>query len=113
MSGKKIQHPQPPKLPKQSPPGSTSQAKNPTGQIVPFPPSTIANRYVVSTLSRPIYQRPSHGQSSYSSALAAPAPKQITPYTVEDPFGPIQSQKPSSSILSGRKRSPYVTKPFV
>ena len=76
MSGKKIQHPQPPKLPKQSPPGCTSQAKNPTGQLVPLPPSTIANRYVLST------QRPSHGQPSYSSALAAPAPKQITPYTV-------------------------------
>ena len=49
----------------------------------------------------------------YSLALAAPAPKQITPYTVEDPFGPIQSQKPSSSVPSSRKRSPYVTKPFV
>ena len=112
MSGKKTQHAQPPKLPKQSPPGSTNQAKNPIGQIVPLPPSTIANRYVGSTLPRPNYQRPSHGQPSYSSALAAPAPKQITPYIVEDPFGPIQSQKPSSSVPSGRKRSPYVTKPF-
>ena len=113
MSGKKIQHPQPPKLPKQSSPGSTNQAKNPTGQIVPLPPSTIANRYMVSTLPRPNYQRPSRSQPSYSSALAAPAPKQITPYTVEDPFGPIQTQKPSSSFPTSRERSPYVTKPFV
>ena len=114
MSGKKIQHPQPPKLPKQSSLGSTSQAKNPTSQIVPLPPSTIANRYVVSTLPRPNYQRPSHGgQPSYSSTLTTPTPKQITPYTIEDPFGPIQSQKPSSSVPSGRRRSPYVTKPFV
>ena len=115
MSEKKIQHPQPPRLPKQSPPtpGSTSQAKNPTGQIVPLSPSTIANRYVVSTIPRPNYQRPPLGQPSYCSALAAPAPKQITPYTVEDPFGPIQTQKPSSSFSSGRERSPYVRKPFV
>ena len=113
MSRKKIQHPQPPKLPKQSSPGSTSQAKNPTSQIVPLPPSTIANRYVVSTLPRPNYQRPSRGQPSYSLALAAPVPKQITPYTIEDPFGPIQTQKPSSSFPTGRERSPYVTKPFV
>ena len=115
MSEKKIQHPQPPRLPKQSPPtpGSTSQAKNPTGQIVPLSPSTIANRYVVSTIPRPNYQRPPLGQPSYCSALATPAPKQITPYTVEDPFGPIQTQKPSSSFSSGRERSPYVRKPFV
>ena len=87
MSGKKIQHPQPPRLPKQSSPtpGSTSQAKNPTGQIVPLPPSIIASRY----------------------------PKQITPYIVEDPFGPIQTQKPSSSFSSGKGRSPYIKKPFV
>ena len=94
MSGKKIQHPQPPRLPKQSPPtpGSTSQAKNPTGQIVPFPPSIIASRYVVSTIPRPNFQRPPLGQTSYSLALAAPTPKQITPYTVEeDPFGPVQN----------------------
>ena len=114
MSGKKIQHPQPPRLPKQSPPtqGNTSQAKYLTGQIVPLPPSTIANRYVVSTIPRPNYQRPSLGQPNYSSALVAPAPRQITPYTVEDPFGPIQTQKPSS-FSSGKERSPYVKKPFV
>ena len=88
MSGKKIQNPQPSKPPKQSPPalGSTSQAKNPTGQIVPLSPSTITNKYVVSTIPRPNFQRPPLGQPSYSSALAAPAPKQITPYTVEDPW---------------------------
>ena len=113
MSGKKIQHPQPPKFSKQSPPGSTSQAKNPTGQIVPLSPSTIANRYVISTIPRPNYQKPTLSQPSYSSALATPAPKQITPYTVEDSFGPIQTQKPSSSFPSGKERSPYVKKPFV
>ena len=114
MSRTKIQHPQPPRLPKQSPPtpGNTSQAKNPTGQIVPLPPSTTANRYVVSTIPRPNYQRPSLGRPSYSSALATPAPRQTTPYTVEDPFGPIQTQKPSS-FSSGKERSPYVKKPFV
>ena len=81
MSGKKVQHPQPPRHSKQSLPtlGSTSQAKNPTSQIVPLSPSTIANRYVVSTILRPNFQRPPLGQPSYSSALAAPAPKQITP----------------------------------
>ena len=115
MSGKKIQHPQPPRLLKQSlpTPGSTSQAKNPTSQIVPLSPSNIANRYVVSTIPRPNFQRPPLGQTSYSLALAAPAPKQITPYTVEDPFGPFLTQKPSSSFPSGRERSPYVMKPFV
>ena len=88
MSGKKIQQPQPPRLPKQSPPtpGSTSQAKNLVGPLVPLPPSTIANRYLVSTILKPNYERPSLGQPNYSSALVAPAPRQITPYTVEDPF---------------------------
>ena len=103
-----------PRLPKQSPPtrGSTSQAKNPTSQLVPLPPSTLVNQYLVSTIPKPNYQRQSLGQPSYSSALASPLPKVVTPYTVEDPFGPIQSQKPSSS--SSRKgRSPYIIKPFV
>ena len=106
--------PQPPRLPKQSPPtpSSTSQAKNPTGQLVPLPPSTLANRYLVSTIPKPNYQRPSLGQPSYNLALVSPAPKVVTPYTVDDPFGPIQSQKQSSS--SSRKgRSPYIKKPFV
>ena len=114
MSGKKVQQPQPPRLPKQSPPtpGSTSQAKNPVGQLVPLPPSIVANRYLVSTIPKPNYQKPSCGQPSYSSALVSPAPKQVTPYTVKDPFGPIQSQKPSSSS-SKKGRSPYIKKPFV
>ena len=114
MSGKKIQQPQPPRLHKQSPPtpSSTSQAKNLTGQLVPLPPSTLANRYLVSTIPKPNYQRPSLGQPSYNLALVSPAPKVVTPYTVDDPFGPIQSQKQSSS--SSRKgRSPYIKKPFV
>ena len=103
-----------PRLPKQCPPtrGSTSQAKNPTSQLVPLPPSTLVNQYLVSTIPKPNYQRPSLSQPSYSSALVSPAPKAVTPYTVEVPFGPIQSQKPSSS--SSRKgRSPYIIKPFV
>ena len=106
MSGKKIQNPQPSKPPKQSPPalGSTSQAKNPTGQIVPLSPSTITNKYVVSTIPRPNFQRPPLGQPSYSSALAAPAPKQIISYTVEDPFGPIQTQKPSSFLFFWQRK---------
>ena len=67
---------------------------------------------MVSTIPRPNYQRPSLGQPSYSSALVVPAPKQITLYTVEDPFDPIQSQKQSSS--SSRKgKSLYIKKPFV
>ena len=114
MSGKKVHQPQTTRLPKQSPPtlGSTSQAKNPTGQLVPLPPSTIANWYLVSTIPKPNYQRPSLGQPSYSSTLVSQAPRAITPYTVEEPFGPIQSQKPCSS--SSRKgRSPYIKRPFV
>ena len=103
MSGKNIQQPQPPRLPKQSPPtpSSTSQAKNPTGQLVPLPSSTLANQYLVSTIPKPNYQRPSLGQPSYNLALVSPTPKVVTPYTVDDPFGPIQSQKQSSS--SSRK----------
>ena len=68
---------------------------------------------MVSTIPRPNYQRLTLSQPSYSSTLAAPAPKQITPYTVEDPFGPIQTQKPSSFFPSSKERSPYVRKPFV
>nr|POF03546.1 hypothetical protein CFP56_69294 [Quercus suber] len=56
----------------------------------------MTNRYIVSTIPRPNYQRPPHGQPSYSFALAAPPPKAITLYTVEEPFGPIVPQKPSS-----------------
>ena len=114
MSGKKVQQPQPPIHPKQSPPtpSSTNQAKNPTGQLVPLPPSSIANRYLVSTIPKPNYERPSLGQPSYSFTLVSPAPNAITTYIIEEPFGPIQYQKPSSS--SSRKgRSPYLKKPFV
>ena len=58
MLRKKVQQPQPQplKLPKQSPPASTSQAKNPTGQLVPLPPLALANRYFVSTIPKPNYQ---------------------------------------------------------
>ena len=66
----------------------------------------------MSTILKPNYQKPSYGQPSYSSALISPAPKQVTPYTVKDHFGPIQSQKPSSSS-SKKGRSPYIKKPFV
>ena len=50
-------------------------------------------------------------QSSYSSALVTLAPRAITPYTVEEPFGPIQPQKSSSYPLR-KGRSSYVKKPF-
>ena len=91
MSGKKVQQPQSPRLLKQSlpTPGSTSQAKNPAGLLVPLPPSTIANRYLVSTIPKPNYERPSLGQPSYSLALVSPAPRAITLDIVEEPFGPI------------------------
>nr|POE55484.1 hypothetical protein CFP56_68714 [Quercus suber] len=96
MSGKKPVQPQPPKPLKQQTTSSTSQVKYPPGQqLVPLPASTIANRYVVSSIPKPNYQRPSQGHPSYCSALASPPPKQPTPYTVEDPFGPIVPQKPS------------------
>ena len=75
-------------------------------------PSSIANRYLVSTIPKPNYERPPHGQPSYSSTLATPAPKAITPYTVEEPFGPIASQKPSF-YPSRKGRSSYVKKPFI
>ena len=76
MSGKKPVQPQPPKMPKQHTTRSTSQAQNP-GPLVPFPSSqrtqpvsssSVANRYLVSTIPKPNYQRP-QGQHSYSSAL--------------------------------------------
>ena len=120
MSRKRPVQPQPPKLPKQQTTSSTSQAKNP-GPLVPFSsspakalpmsPSIVANRYLVSTIPKPNYERP-HGQHSYSSALATPPPKTITPYIVEEPFGPIVPQKPSS-LPPRTGRSSYVRKPFV
>ena len=107
-------------MPKQQTTSSTSQAKNP-GPLVPFSsnptkalpvsPSIVANRYLVSTIPKPNYERP-YGQHSYSSALATPPPKTITPYTVEEPFGSIVPQKPSS-FPPRIGRSPYVRKPFV
>ena len=111
MSRKKPAQLQPPKLPKQHSPAGTNQAKNPS-QLVPVSPSTIANRYLVSTILKPNYKRPSLDQPSYSSALATPAPRAITPYIVEEPFGLIQSQKPSF-YPSKKGRSSYVKKPFV
>ncbi|XP_023920390.1 vegetative cell wall protein gp1 [Quercus suber] len=110
-SEKRLVQPQPPKLPKQQTPSSTSQAKNPPGQLVPFSPSLIANRYIVFTIPKPNYQRPPHSQPSYSSTLAAPPPKAIT--LVEGPFGPTVPQKLSSPYPSRKGRSSYVKKPFV
>ena len=109
-----VQQPQPPRLPKQSPstPCGTSQAKNPASQLVPVPPTAIANRYLVSIIPKPNYKRPSLGQPGYSSALATSAPRAITPYIVEEPFRPIQTQKPSF-YPSRKGRSSYVKKPFV
>ena len=90
MFGKKPVQTQPPKLPKQQTPSSTIQAKKPgQNQLVPVSPSLVANRYVVSTIPRPNYERPLISQPSYSSALASPTPRALTPYTVDEPFGPI------------------------
>ena len=107
-------------MPKQQTTRSTSQAKNP-GPLVPFSsspakaipvcPSIVANRYLVSTIPKPNYERP-HGQHSYSSALATPPPRTITPYTVDEPFGPIMPKKPSS-LPPRTGRSSYIRKPFV
>ena len=106
MSGKKPVQPQPPKLPKQQATRSTSQAPNP-GPLVPFSsspkaspvsPSVVANRYLVSTIPKPNYHRP-QGQHSYSSALATLPLKAISsPYTVEEPFGPMVSKQPSFTL---------------
>ena len=117
MSGKKPVQSQPPKLPKQQTTRSTSQAQN-LGPLVPFSsspiktlpvsPSIVANRYLVSTIPKPNYQRP-QAQHSYSSALATPPPKAVTPYTV----GPIVPRMPSSSLPPRAGRSSYIRKPFV
>ncbi|KAL4602908.1 hypothetical protein ACB092_10G087100 [Castanea dentata] len=133
MSGKKpVQQPQPqpPKLSKQQNPGGSSQSQTP-GKIVPITPSqiiptshtksptqdnpaspsTIANRYLVSTIPKPNYERPPYGQPSYSSALASPAPKAINPYQIEEHFSLIQTQKPSS-YPTQRGQSSYIKKTF-
>ena len=114
MSRKKVQQLETPRFPKPSPstPKSTSQAKNPASQLVPVPPTAIANCYLVSTIPKPNYKRPSLGQPSYSSTLVTPTPRVITLYTVEEPFGPIQPQK-SSPYLPRKGRSSYVKKPFI
>ena len=128
MSRKKsIQQPQPqpPRLSKQQNHGDSSQSQNP-GKIVPVTPSQIisntrsptqdnpaspsiiANRYLVSTIPKPNYERPSYGQPSYSSALASPAPKAINPYQVEEHFSlskdllPIQPKEEDSPLISKR-----------
>lgn len=74
-------------------------------------PTTVANCFLVSTIPKPNYVRP-HGQHSYSSALVTPPLKIVTPYTVEESFGPIVPQKPSSHPPR-KGRSPYVRKPFI
>ena len=100
MSGKKPVQPQPPKMPKQHTTRSTSQAQNPgpfvplsSSRTQPVSSSTVANRYLVSTIPKPNYQRP-QGQHSYSSTLATLPPRATSPYTVEDPFGPIVPKQP-------------------
>ena len=80
-------------------------------KALPVSPSVVANWYLVSTIPKPNYERP-QGQHSYSSALATPPPKALTPYTVEEPFGPIVPKKlPSLPPRTGR--SSYIKKPFV
>ena len=82
--------PQPPKLPKQQTTRSTSQAQNPSPfvpfsnspKVSPVSPSIVANRYLVSTIPKPNYQRPQR-QQSYSSTLATLPYKAPSPYTVE------------------------------
>ena len=88
--------PQPPRLSNQQNPGDSSQSQNP-GKIVPITPSQIIPS--------------SHGQPSYSSALASPAPRAINPYQVEKHFSLIQ--RPSSYPIQSRNRSPYVKKTFI
>ena len=123
MSGKRPAQPQPPKIPKQHNTRSTTQAQpqNP-GPLVPLSSnsqrtqpvssSSVANRYLVSTIPKPNYQRP-QGQHSYSSTLATPPPKAISPYTFEEPFGPIVPKQSSSYLPPRTGRASYIKKPFV
>ena len=120
MSGKKLVQPQPPKLPKQQTTRSTSQVQNP-GPLVPFSsslkvppvsPSIVANRYLVSTIPKPNYHRP-QGQHSYRFALATLPPKATSPYTVEEPFGPIVPKQSSFTLPPRTGRASYIKKPFV
>ena len=75
-------------------------------------PSVVANRYLVSTIPKPNYQRP-QGQHSYSFALATPPPKAISPYVVDEPFGPIVPKQPSFTLPPRTGRASYIKKPFV
>ena len=120
MSGKRPVQPQPPKMPKQHNTRSTTQAQNP-GPLVPLvssqrtqpvSSSSVANRYLVSTIPKPNYQRP-QGQHSYSSALATIPSKVTSPYTVEEPFDSIVPKQSSSSLPPRTGRASYIKKPFV
>ena len=120
MSGKRPIQPQPPKMPKQHTTRSTTQAQNPgnPGPLVPLPSSqrtqpvsssSVANRYLVSTIPKPNYQRP-QGQHSYSSALATIPSKVTSPYTVEEPFDSIVPKQPSSTLPPRTGRASYIKK---
>ena len=120
MSGKKPVQPQPPRMPKQHTTRSTTQAQS-QGPLVPLtnsqrtqpvPSSSVANRYLVSTIPKPNYQRP-QGQHSYSSALATIPSKVTSPYIVEEPFDSIVPKQSSSSLPPRTGRAPYIKKPFV
>ena len=121
MFGKRPVQTQPPKLPKQQTTRSTSQVKN-LGPLVPFSsspakalpvsPSIVANRYLVSTIPKPNYQRP-QGQHSYSSTLVTTPPQTTSPYIVEEPFGSIVPKQPSSYLPQRTGRASYIRKPFV
>ena len=72
----------------------------------------MVNLFVVSTIPKPNYERPLLNQLSFSSTLVSPAPRAITPYTVDDPFGPLQSQG-SSQPSNKKNKSPYIKKPYI
>ena len=120
MSGKRPVQPQPPKMPKQHNTRSTTQAQT-SGPLVPLTnsqrtqpvsSSSVANRYLVSTIPKPNYQRP-QGQHSYSSALATIPSKATSPYTVEEPFDSIVPKQSSSTLPPRTGRASYIKKPFV
>ena len=120
MSRKRPVQPQPPKMPKQHTTRSTSQAQNP-GPLVPLSSSqrtqpvsssSVANRYLVSTIPKPNYQR-LQGQHSYSSALATIPSKATSSYTIEEPFDSIVPKQPSSTLPPRTSRASYIKKPFV
>ena len=67
---------------------------------------------MVSSILKPSFERPTPSHPSYNSALVTPAPKAITPYIVDDPFGPIQSQR-SSQLPRNKNKSLYIKKPFL